>query len=202
MEQAAWNRIEAERERWNVLRHPFYQRWSAGELSAEELAGYTGQYRHAVNAIAGMSESVATALPERDDLARHASEERAHVGLWDSFLERAGGDAAAAATPETAACVQVWAGDDDPVRTLARLYAVESGQPAISRTKLDGLTTHYGFEEGQGTAYFSLHEELDVEHAGEGRELLEELAGSGRDDEVVAAASAAFRANWRLLDGV
>ena len=32
----------------NVLEHPFYQRWSAGELSAKELACYAGQYRHAV----------------------------------------------------------------------------------------------------------------------------------------------------------
>ena len=47
-----WQRIEEARDRWNVLEHPFYQRWSAGELTREELAEYSGQYRHATAAIA------------------------------------------------------------------------------------------------------------------------------------------------------
>ena len=38
MNVETWERIERARERWNVLRHPFYQRWSAGELSGDELA--------------------------------------------------------------------------------------------------------------------------------------------------------------------
>src|SRR3954454_3425923 len=41
-----WQRIEQARARWNVLEHPFYQRWSAGDLTREELADYSGQYRH------------------------------------------------------------------------------------------------------------------------------------------------------------
>ena len=31
-------RLDALRERWNVLEHPFYQRGSAGELSRDEFA--------------------------------------------------------------------------------------------------------------------------------------------------------------------
>ena len=50
-----WERIEQARERWNVLEHPFYQRWSAGELTADELADYSGQYRRAVEAIAAVA---------------------------------------------------------------------------------------------------------------------------------------------------
>ena len=30
--------IDAARERWNVLEHPFYTRWEQGELTREELA--------------------------------------------------------------------------------------------------------------------------------------------------------------------
>src|SRR5437763_1735304 len=29
-----WSRIEQVRARWNVLEHPFYERWSRGELGA------------------------------------------------------------------------------------------------------------------------------------------------------------------------
>ena len=63
MTERTWSRIEDARERWNVLRHPFYRRWSAGELSADELARYSGQYRHAVEAIAAVSEATAAAAP-------------------------------------------------------------------------------------------------------------------------------------------
>ena len=201
LSKSIWERIESSRERWDVLRHPFYQRWTAGELSAGELARYSGQYRHAVQAIATMSESVAGDLPDRTELRRHAAEERGHVRLWDGFVEAAGGDASDDASPETAGCVATWTSGDALV-TLARLYAVESGQPDISRTKREGLLERYGFGDGAGTAYFRIHEHRDTEHAQQARELVDELAGAADADRVVAAAESAFRANWRLLDGV
>jgi pyrroloquinoline quinone (PQQ) biosynthesis protein C len=85
---------------------------------------------------------------------------------------------------------------------LARLYAIESGQPAISKTKREGLVDRYGFADGAATAYFRVHETRDVEHAAQTRELISELSGRADEDAIVAAAESAFRANWRLLDGV
>ena len=94
MSENVWQRIEEARVRWNVLEHPFYQRWSAGELSREELAAYSGQYRHATAAIARLSASVAASAPEaeRAGLRRHASEEEAHIALWDGFRQQSGAD--------------------------------------------------------------------------------------------------------------
>ena len=60
----------------------------------------------------------------------------------------------------------------------------------------------YGFADGEATEYFSLHERRDTEHAADARELLTELVDDDDQDRLVAAAEAAFRANWRLLDGV
>lgn len=200
---SVWDRIEEARSRHDVLQHPFYTRWSAGELSAEELADYSGQYRHAVAAIADASAVAAAALPERPELAAHAAEEREHIALWDGFVDAVGGRTDAPARPETRECVEVWADRDGALTALARLYAVESGQPAISATKLEGLAEHYGVADGAGTRYFTVHRGRDVEHAAEGRALLEELIETPEDeDAVVAAAEAAFAANWRLLDGV
>jgi pyrroloquinoline quinone (PQQ) biosynthesis protein C len=82
------------------------------------------------------------------------------------------------------------------------LYAIKSGQPEISRIKRQGLVDRYGFSDGPATAYFRLHERRDLEHAAEARELIEELAADGDEDELVARAEAVLRANWRLLDGV
>jgi pyrroloquinoline-quinone synthase len=201
VESRTWERIEGGRRRWDVLRHPFYRRWSAGELSPAELARYSGQYRHAVEAIADLSDAAAEALPGRPELRGHAEEERAHVHLWDGFVDAAGGDAGDAPTPQTRECVRAWTAPAAPREALARLYAIESSQPAISATKRTGLVESYGFDDGAGTAYFRVHASRDVEHAAEVRELITELA-DGDEDRLVAAAESAFRANWRLLDGV
>ncbi len=202
MKVTIWERVERARERWNVLRHPFYIRWTAGELTPGELARYSGQYRHAVEAIARASEQAAGAAPDRRELRDHALEEREHVALWDGFVAATGGDPDAEPTPETAACVAAWTADDGLAANLVTLYAIESAQPEISRVKREGLVSSYGFAAGDGTRYFEVHERLDAEHAAEARRLLEEVAGDADADRLVATAERAYRANWRLLDGV
>lgn len=205
MSEAVWRRIEMARARWNVLEHPFYLRWSAGELTREELARYAGQYRHATEAIARLSADVAdtgVSDAERASLRRHSAEEDDHVALWDGFIEAVGGEIGAAPTTETRACVAAWTAADGASRQLARLYAIESGQPAISRTKRTGLARHYGVGDGPGNEYFRVHERLDASHAAEGRTLIEQRFRDADEDALVGAAESAFRGNWRLLDGI
>jgi pyrroloquinoline-quinone synthase len=180
--------IEAARERWNVLEHPFYVRWERGELSRDELARYAGEYRHAVVALARAARTGQL----------HADEEAAHIELWDDFAAALGGEKREP-LPETRCCASAWAAAGDEFEAAAILYAVESGQPAISKTKLHGLVTHYGFESGSpATAYFELHAERDHEHAAQARARLD-----GQEDEhLVALAESALAGNWALLDGV
>jgi pyrroloquinoline-quinone synthase len=201
---SVWERIEESRARHNVLEHPFYVRWSAGELSREELARYAGQYRHATEALARLCRQAAETAPDgrRDEVAAHAAEEEAHVGLWDGFVEAAGGEIGAEPTPETAECVTAWTAPDGYLAQLARMYAIESGQPEISRIKREGLSRFYGIDGGAGSEYFRVHEQADDAHADESRHLIEEAMTPEDEDALVAAAESAFRANWRLLDGV
>jgi pyrroloquinoline-quinone synthase len=200
-----WSRLDAVRARWNVLEHPFYERWSAGELAREDLARYAGQYRHAVVALAQAADHAARAAGEAEfvELAAHAGEEAAHVALWDEFAAAAGTDAPQAAEPETAACADAWAGEGrDLLGHLVALYAVESAQPAISRVKAAGLREHYGFPTGPATAYFDLHAVRDIEHAAEGRALITARLDDADQDAMVAEAARVLAANWALLDGV
>ena len=199
--------IDAVRARWNVLEHPFYTRWSAGELTLDELALYSGQYRHAVTALAEASAN--TAAVADADLARalrgHAAEEASHVELWDRFTGAVGGDADAAPTPETQACAQAWAGDGERplLESLVAMYAIESAQPAIAETKREGLVAHYGAEPGgDATVYFDLHATLDIEHAAQERALIEPLLDGADERALLAEAETMLRANWELLDGV
>jgi pyrroloquinoline-quinone synthase len=200
-----WQRLDAVADRWNVLQHPFYQRWSEGELSSSELAFYAGQYAHAVDALAAASRHAAEVAPAglADELSAHAAEEEAHVALWRGFAEAAGSGGDAAPLPETAECVDAWSDDDrDLLPTLVALYAIESAQPAISDTKRAGLIEHYGFAPGSGTEYFDLHVVRDVEHAESGRELIEGQLDGADVDALVAEAERVLRGNWTLLDGV
>jgi len=200
-----WTSLEQIADTHNVLRHSFYRRWSAGELSRGELADYSGQYRHAVVALAAASASAASQADGdlADQLAAHSTEEAAHIALWDQFVDAVGGDHAAAANPETARCAASWAGDDqrELLGTLVALYAIESAQPAISRTKREGLAEHYDIDD-RGAEYFELHERLDVEHAAAARALIEARLPGSDVEPLLSEAERVLRANWELLDGV
>ncbi|HEX4735313.1 MAG TPA: iron-containing redox enzyme family protein [Thermoleophilaceae bacterium] len=191
--------LDAVRERWNVLNHPFYTRWSEGTLTRDELAYYSGQYRHAVVALAVATRAAADAEPA---LEPHALEEAAHVDLWDGFVSAVGGDSDAAPAPETASCAQAWAKDGSLLETLVGIYAIEAAQPAISATKASGLRERYGIDSSSATAYFDLHEHLDLEHADAGRAFIAERLDGAEQPKLVARAEDVLRANWELLDGI
>ena len=126
-----------------------------------------------VNVMFLSGNAVCWVSPFRDsssgNLNRIISRAAPYVGL-DRHRKAAGGEIGAQPTPETAECVTVWTAPDSYLGQLARMYAIESGQPEISRIKREGLARFYGIEDGDGSEYFRVHEEADLAHADESDE--------------------------------
>ena len=51
-------RIDAEIEQQSLLKHPFYQAWSEGKLTAEQLAGYSMEYFQLVKQVPILVENI------------------------------------------------------------------------------------------------------------------------------------------------
>ncbi|MEA2645878.1 MAG: pyrroloquinoline-quinone synthase [Chloroflexota bacterium] len=192
--------LRAVLDRWDLLRHPFYTRWKAGELTRDELVDYAGQYAHVVRALPRWLEAAADAAhaEHRAVLREHAHDEAAHPALWDQFAAAVGADAAETnAEPNDATRSLLAEGEMLTALGLgaAVAWSLEAQSPEVSKEKLHGLAEHYDITD-TGAEYFSLHAEKDVEHR---QELGTMIAGN---PHAVEAADAVLSRLWDLLSSV
>ncbi len=203
-------------EKRSILQHPFYQAWREGRLSREDLAVYAQIYYPHVAAFPGYLQAALQAADDslvrgelESNLAEELGEPKAHPELWLDFasglgLER---EQVSEASPHPAvrqmvAVFEMLSEQSSP-SALAALYAYESQQPEVARTKADGLVELYGIDDPQTLAYFEVHAEADLRHrAGERRALEHCLSDGASMDQVLQAAGQALDAYWGLLDGV
>ena len=182
--------------RWNLLDHSFYQRWTHGTLTRDELCDYIKQYGHVVRAVPRWLEQVRGG--DTAQLARHVDEERSHVALWEKFGEALGLTSEAIRTaPANEPTTRLLARGDhlaEQGHAAAVVWALEAQTPAVAEAKLAGLSAFYGISGDAGGRYFAVHQHLDVEHAAELRVLCQD----GSDD----AAEEMSEALWDLLTSV
>jgi pyrroloquinoline quinone (PQQ) biosynthesis protein C len=213
-EQAAWLLAEIlhRRDHWAAQRHPFHERWFAGELCAAELQAYAGEQHHAVVALADVSRRAAD-LAEgmlHEQLALLADEREREVELWCAFARAAGWTESSswyyAADPlaETVACAETCTGEAERplVEHLVTMYALETAQSEVARPQLDALLGRYGFADDRSTRYFRLR---CRGHAGPEGLTEAALAGALPVSDpfaLVRRAEVTYRCCWELLDGV
>lgn len=201
----------------HLLDHPFYQRWSAGELALDELREYAKQYWHFTHAFPTFVSGIhanATEIPVRQLLLENLIEEERgpenHPELWLRFCESLGLDRTeveasepSEATRGTIATMRALTRDGATHQGLAALFAYESQVPAVAKAKIDGLAKWYGIDDPRGIAFFSVHEEADVHHARTAIEILERACDDeAKRGEAAAAAQKTVDALYRFLDGV
>jgi pyrroloquinoline-quinone synthase len=216
-----WSRFEERVRPFNLLQHPFYQAWSKGELTRDDLREYAAEYWHHVSAFPTYLSALHSRLPDgemRREVLRNLAEEegvdgataRPHSDLWMDFAAGMGATrdevVGRAVEPEMTALMATFRElmqEEKASSAMAALYAYESKVPAIAATKAEGLTEHYGTE-GAAARYFTLHQTADVAHASVWRKLIDKELAASPDAEEAAlnAGERAAKALWVALDGV
>lgn len=179
-------------EKWNLLKHPFYQSWSAGTLPVDALKVYAGEYGAFISTLA---EGWATLND-----AETANEEQEHAELWDRFAASLGTHAAAPKIAQTRQLVnasrELFA---KPATALGAMYAFEAQQPATAKSKLDGLRAHYSLPK-EAEPYFEVHSA----NWHESQKLLNAMNQLTPDEQAQAQAACERMAQslWDALTGI
>ncbi len=201
----------------SLLSHPFYQAWTAGELSRERLQEYSVQYYPHVAAFPRYLSAIHSRCADIE--TRHAilenliEEERGadnHPELWLRFAEGLGvarervlEAAPSAAARELVCSYEQLCGGGPLAAGLAAIYVYESQIPAVAAAKIDGLRRFYGIAGDRAIEFFRVHEQADVYHARTGVELIERHAADGEArTAALNSGRRALGALWAMLDAV
>jgi pyrroloquinoline-quinone synthase len=192
-----------------LLTHPFYRRWEAGQLALEELGEYAVHYRAFEAALPAMLTAVASSLRDSGDpeaatlveenLADELGRPEPHLDLFDRFAAAVPAPEAPGPGPAAAALVGTYFDlvAEGPVAALAGLAAYETQASAIAASKSDGLRRWYGLD-ASGCEFWDVHAAMDADH---GEWVTDALALLGADPSQVAdAARRGADAWWALLD--
>ena len=214
-----WARMYSLLHRYDLRRHPFYEAWSKGDLTLDDLREYASEYYHHVVFFSVCLREFAARLPDgglrkavldnlRSELGMASADERAHNLLWLDFAVGTG------ALPndvfvrkpitEVNALSEVFltlACKGEPHEALSAFYVYASQLSPIASEKAKELRIIYGLDEG-ACKYFT-------QHAAAGHTLVwcEQLQDLFEDNskaanQAVAAGERAAKALWRALDGI
>jgi pyrroloquinoline-quinone synthase len=205
---------------FDLLCHPYYKAWSAGQLTGDDLRAYAVDYYPHVEAFPGYLAQLGVRLEEGE--LRHAvlanmndekggeafgEPDRSHAELWLDFVEGMGGSRVRKRPPvgevrKLISWFQNVAGEGTPEEALAAFYAYESQVPRVAEEKNRGLRDLYGADE-RTRGYFTLHATADVFHARVWRTQLEKRvkANPQTAEKALAAAETSAKALWAVLDG-
>jgi len=218
-----FERLEASIAQYDLLCHPFYRAWAAGELTREDLREYARQYYHHVEAFPCYLAELALRLDECDlrravlanmcdekGVAGGAGKESVpHSELWLDFAEGMGArrdmlfHLPVAEVRELIRHFHRVASEGTPEEVLAAFYVYESQVPRVAKEKARGLREMYDADD-KTCGYFAVHAVADVYHSNVWRKQLETriAADPGAAEAALDTAESTAKMLWRALDGI
>ncbi len=218
-----FEQMEASITKYDLLCHPFYKAWAAGELTRDDLREYARNYYHHVEAFPSYLAELAVRLDEgelrRAVLANMCDENgtasgarkdsEPHSELWLDFAEGMGAQRDLRGhnpLPEISSLMTHFhhvASEGTPEEALAAFYAYESQVPRIAKEKERGLRMMYGAGD-KTCGYFTLHSTADIYHSSVWRKQIENRIEANPETAQAAldAAENTAKMLWQALDGI
>jgi pyrroloquinoline-quinone synthase len=226
-----FEQLEASIARYDLLCHPFYRAWAAGELTRDDLREYARQYYHHVEAFPCYLAELALRLDEGDlrravlanmcdekgvaggsgkDSVPHAEpHSEPHSELWLDFAEGMGArrdmllHLPLAEIRDLIRYFHNVASEGTPEEALAAFYVYESQIPRVAKEKERGLREMYGADD-KTCGYFALHATADIYHSNVWRKQLENRIAANPEAAQAAldAAESTAKMLWQALDGI
>jgi pyrroloquinoline-quinone synthase len=222
-----FEQLEASMAKYDLLCHPFYKAWTAGELTRDDLREYARNYYHHVEefptylaelalrldegelrraVLANMCDENGSAGASGEDSAPHSVP---HSELWLDFAEGMGarrdmrGHEPVAEIRELTQSFHRMASEGTPEEALSAFYAYESQVPRVAKEKERGLREMYAADD-KTCAYFTLHATADVFHSNVWRQQLEKRIAANPEAAQAAldAAEDTAKLLWKALDGI
>jgi len=218
-----FEQLQARVGKYDLLCHPFYKAWSAGQLTRDDLREYAQDYYHHVEAFPSYLAALGMRLEdgelrravlsnmcdEKGVEGRPGRDSVPHSDLWLDFAEGMGSTRNLewhSPVPEIRHLIRHFhqvASEGSPEEALAAFYVYESQVPRIAVEKERGLREMYGADD-KTCGYFSLHATADTYHSQVWRNQLEKRIAAHPDaaDAALDAAENAARLLWQALDGI
>jgi pyrroloquinoline-quinone synthase len=218
-----FEQLEVSIARYDLLCHPFYKAWAAGELTRDDLREYACNYYHHVAEFPAYLAELALRLDEGDlrraVLANMCDEKGTagasgkdgvpHSELWLDFAEAMGAGRdmrrhlPVAEVQELIRHFHRVASEGMAEEALAAFYAYESQVPRVAEEKERGLRAMYGADD-KTCGYFTLHATADVFHSKVWRKQLENRIAAHPETAQAAldAAEKTAKLLWKALDGI
>ena len=177
---------------YNLLNHPFYQAWSAGELPLDALKCYAREYGAFISTLPKGWET----LNDHET----AEEETEHIDMWADFAAGLNTQVSKAQIPQVNILLKTAEKlFSDGETALGALYAFEAQQPETAKSKLAGLKAFYQLSE-KVEPYFETHSHN--EH--EAEKILARIAKLSPEAQqtVVHACEQMSSALWDALTGI
>ena len=206
--------LHNELEPLNLLKHPFYQEWSAGKLSKDTLKHYAAQYYHHVAAFPRYISSIhslCTDIEDRQILLANLNEEEQgeenHPELWLRFAEGVGCSRQDVinSPPKnvTTKLVNDYFGlvRENFAKGLGALYAYERQTPSVSESKMHGLQQFYGIQDHKALQFFITHKDADIWHSEECASIISKF-DTPQQEQVMQGAVGGAKLLWEFLDGI
>lgn len=200
----------------HLLKHPFYQAWSAGKLSLDDLRKYACQYYHHVEAFPRYLSATHSNCPlphARQILLENLNDEEgintgeSHPNLWLQFAKGLGlcEEIVKDSVPitETKQFIEAFLclSRSSYAEGLGALYAYERQIPQTAASKIIGLKQFYNIDDEATLKFFLVHLEADVEHSEATKTLMQELSPVEKIKAEKAAKKIA-QSVWNMLSGI